>query len=118
MNRNNSATTDEPKEIDSIWVLGAQLTWAVLGPMALVLTTIGIVSHRQGWTTYVDALLGIIVVMMVLGRWAEMRSGCARTAQGEPATWKHCKHYVTVLLPSGLLAWIIANLFGNHILAQ
>lgn len=106
-----------PGQINSLSVLGARLTWAFLGPAALLLTTIGIVSNGTGWLTALDAFFGIVVILMLLSRWVEHRSGTSTTLMGEPASDAHFRKYMKALPPLAVVVWIVANILGNHALA-
>jgi hypothetical protein len=97
-------------------VLGARLTWIMLGPLALLGITWGIVSQGTGWFTGLDAAFGIVVVLMLLGRWVEHRSGTGTTLTGEPTTPEQFKRYITVLPPLAVAGWIVANVVGNYVL--
>lgn len=118
MQTENTEEMSAPKPIDSIWVLGARLTWISLGPLLLIIATTAIVSQGQGWTTFVDGVFAVAVGLMILGRWVEMRSGSATTADGQPAHWGHFRRYVQVLLPFALSVWVVANIVGNHVLTH
>ena len=112
------ATHDTPKpgEIRSFAVFGARVTWVLAGPLALVLITYGIVSNGTGWRTGLDAVFGIVVGLMLLGRWVEHRTGAATALTGEPATPEQFKRYMTLLPPLAVAVWLIANVVGNHVL--
>lgn len=100
MNTNlESADQTTSKPISGLTVLGARRTWIILGPMALVGITWGIVSQGTGWFTGLDAAFGIVVVLMLLGRWVEHRSGTGTTLTGERAKPEQFKRYVTLLPP-------------------
>jgi hypothetical protein len=117
MNTNlESADQNASKPISSLSVLGARLAWVVLGPLALVGITWGIVSRGTGWFTGLDAAFGVVVGLMLLGRWVEHRSGTGTTLTGEPATPEQFKRYMTLLPPLAVAVWIIANVLGNHVL--
>jgi hypothetical protein len=104
------------KPISSLSVLGARLTWIFLGPLALLGITWGIVSQGTGWFTGLDAAFGVVVGLMLLGRWVEHRSGCATTLAGDPATPEQLKRYMTLLPPLAAGVWIVANVVGNYVL--
>jgi hypothetical protein len=106
-------TTSKP--ITSFSVLGARLTWVLLGPLALLGITWGIVSQGTGWFTGLDVAFGIVMILMLLGRWVEHRSGTATTLTGEPATPVQFKRYMTLLPPVAVAVWIVANVVGNHV---
>lgn len=114
--QHESAGANVPDEGTTISAMGARLTWVILGPMALFLIIITIVSDSQGWTTWLDAAFGAVVGLMLLGRWVEQRSGKAMTATGEPATVENARRYSLILLITMSAVWIGANLLGNHIL--
>jgi len=106
----------QPGQIASLWVLGARLTWVLLGPFALLLISAGIVSRGTGWATALNVCFGVVVGLMLFGRWVEQRSGGATTTKGEPSSLEDCKRYTIVLLIVAASLWVGANLLGNHIL--
>lgn len=114
----NSESHNEVRagEVRSGVALLGRLMWMVFGPMLLLLITYSIVT-RVGWFTPRDAAFGIVVALMVGGRWVEQQSRAAMTATGEPAGADHFKRYARVLLPLAAGVWIAANVLGNHILA-
>jgi len=116
MNSNPRSTTVEPCPNDSILVLGARLTWVMVGPVALLGLTYAIVSRGTGWLTGFDAAFAIVAGLMLLGRWVEQRSGTATTIKGQPATFEQLKRYVAILMAVAAGVWIVANLLGNHLL--
>lgn len=113
----NSASDPKPGEITSFAVLGARLTWILIGPLVLVGITYGVVTGGAGWLTGLDAAFAVVVGLMLLGRWVEQRSGTATTLTGEAATPAQLKRYVRTLIPLAVIVWIVANIFGNHVLA-
>jgi hypothetical protein len=110
-----SADQTTSKPISSLAVLGARLTWIMLGPLALLGIIWGIVSQGTGWFTRLDAAFAVTVGLMVLGRWVEQRSGTGTTLTGEPTTPEQVKRYITRLPPLAAAVWIIANVVGNHV---
>ena len=117
MNTNlESAGQNASKPISSLAVLGARLTWILLGPLALLGITWGIVSQGTGWFTGLDAAFGVVVGLMLLGRWVEHRSGSATTLAGDPATPEQFKRYMALLPPLAAGVWIVANVVGNYVL--
>lgn len=103
-------------EISSGTVLLGRVMWMMLGPVALFFITLAIITKGGGWFGAEDALYGVIVALMIGGRWIEQRSGAARTATGEPATVEHFKRYARVLVPASVAMWVVANALGNHVL--
>lgn len=91
MTPNPESASPKPGEITSFAVLGARLTWILVGPLALLGIIYGIVSGGTGWLTGLDAGFAVVVGLMLLGRWVEQRSGTATTLTGEPATPEQLK---------------------------
>ena len=114
--RRNSREVNSDGAISSLGVLFARFFGSLLGPMFLVLTTMGIVNSGSGWFTKLDALFAGLVALMVACRWVEQRSGSATTAKGEPATMQDFRRYVRFVLLIATLIWVAANLLGNHVL--
>lgn len=106
------------RQISSAFVLGARLTWMGLGPIALVFATFAIVAGGTGWLTALDGFYGIVVGLMLLGRWVEFRSGAATTVTGAPATDSHFRRYLAGLPLVAVGVWIAANTLGNHVLGR
>jgi hypothetical protein len=69
-----------------------------------------------GWLTRLDAAFGVVVGLMLLGRWVEHLSGSATTLTGEPATLEQLERYATLQPPLAARVWIVANVVGNYIL--
>lgn len=112
-----SHASQEPQPITSFTVFGARLTWSVLGPLALALVTMGIVSKGNGWLTVLDVIFGVIILWMLLGRWVEYRSGQGTSTSGERTTRSDFRRYVAGLLGMALALFVLSNVLGNHVLA-
>jgi len=104
--------------VTSLGVLLARVFWLMLGPIAAGLALLGIVRHGEGWATLVDGVFLVVVGLMLLCRWVEIRSGSAMTATGKPATVRHLRRYAVGLLVVAPILWIAANLVGNHVLTS
>jgi hypothetical protein len=117
MNTNDQSPGEQkPPQISSFKVLGARLTWAVLGPLALLATAWVLASRRKTWLTGLDLLFAAIVGLMILGRRVEQRSGAATTLTGEPATEAQCQRYTVGVLVIAALAWLAAKVLANYVL--
>lgn len=106
----------EARGISSVSVLLGRIIWFMAGPLALLGITYGIVTRGSGWLSGLNAAYVAVVALMVWGRWHELRSGVATTAEGKPATWDHYRRYVRVLLPLAGVVVLVANRLGNHVL--
>jgi len=93
-----------------------RVCWMLVGPLALVLFTYGIIRAGSGWVTWIDLGYFIVLGLMVGGRWLEFRGGNPLTSTGEPAKSEDLRRYTTTATGVGLAIWIAANILGNHIL--
>ena len=119
MDTNPQTTPTSPTktgEINSFWILGARLTWTLIGPIALLGITYGIATSDSGWLTGLDIAFVAVAGLMVLGRWVEQRSGTAMTLTGEPATPEQAQRYTNILLPVSAAGWGTANIVGNYLI--
>jgi divalent metal cation (Fe/Co/Zn/Cd) transporter len=115
MKSNPESAPVQPREITSFGVLGARLTWVIAGPLAALAIALGIVTSGGGWLTGLDAAFGVVVGLMLLGRWVEHRSGAATAVTGEPATPEQFKRYMTLMPLLAAAVWIVANVVGNYV---
>jgi hypothetical protein len=95
-----------------------RLFWMMIGPLTLGISLYYIVTSGTGWRTTADICFFLILGGMILGRWLEFRGGNPQTSTGEVATPADLRHYILGLVIGGPIAWVIANLIGNHWLAQ
>jgi len=116
MSTNSDSSSAKTGQINSLSVLGARLTWIIVGPAVLLGLTFGIVSSGSGWVTALDIAFCVVAGLMLLGRWVEQRSGSATDSRGEPATPEQLRRYVSTLIPVAATIWLMANVLGNHIL--
>ena len=98
-------------------VVLARIVWTILGPLLLLFTFYRIVTFGNGWFTRWDGCAFGIVAVMIGCRWIEVQSGRSYTAYGEPASAEHFRHWVWILLALAMVAWILANVLGNIVLA-
>ncbi len=98
-------------------VTGSHFFWMVAGSFTAGLLLCNIVLSGSGWLTGLDLGLLIVVVLMAYARWIEQRSGQATDTYGKPSTYADLRRYVTVLPIVAGVAWIAANVVGNHFLS-
>jgi hypothetical protein len=103
--------------ITGFGVLFAHVTWFIAGPLVLLLTLFSIVNVGTGWATVLDAMFFVIVGLMLWCRWFDQRSGQSTTGYGEPSTWADFRRYVMWMPVVAGVAWIVANVIGNHFIA-
>jgi hypothetical protein len=91
-----------------------RLAWIILGPMALAVLTMALAQNPDGWFAPTDLVFLLVLGLMLLGRWAEFRSGGAKTTEGELATQEQVRRYYVVAPLVGMGLWVLANLIGNQ----
>lgn len=96
----------------------ARVFWMLLGPFALVLLTLSIVSRGTSWTTPADFAFLAVLLLLPSARWYEFRHGHASKSTGEPATEDDLRRYCIITAVAGAAIWIIANVLGVHLLAR
>ena len=95
-----------------------RLFWMLVGPLGLILTTYFIVTSGTGWTTMADLLYFVILGGMILGKWLEFRGGNPETTTGEHVTAADLRRYILMVVTAGPIVWVVANIFGNHLLGR
>lgn len=98
----------------SMHLLFARLFWMALGPMLLSVLTLSIIREGGGWFTPADFAFLAMLGGLPLARWLEFRGGDPRNSMGEPSLPGDLRRYVLRTLAIGLIAWLVANLIGNH----
>jgi hypothetical protein len=111
-------TPNAAPAITSLGVLFAHVTWFFVGPMALFLTLLCIVNVGTGWATVLDAMFFVLVGLTVWCRWFDQRSGQATNSYGESSTWADCRRYILWVPVVAGVAWIVANVIGNHFMTM
>jgi hypothetical protein len=96
------------------YALFGRLVWMLLGPMALLLMTIAVLSVGSGWLTAADFGYFAALAAMCLGRCLEFRGGDPQTSTGQPATRQHLWRYLAGAGAFGLAVWVVANLVANR----
>jgi hypothetical protein len=108
---NTNSTTEAP-QITSLFVLVARLFWTFLGPILLFGAGYSVGSHR-GWFTPWDAFFGVVVILMIMARWIEQRSGTGATLSGRKSTPTDFHRFEFVLVAASAVIWLGANVFSN-----
>ena len=105
---------NDPREVTKLSAVFSRVFWMMIGPLCLALLAFTIVQIGSGWATWAD--FGYLAVLggMLLARWLEFRQGNPQTADGQPATATHLRHYIRAAIPLGLGMWVVANVIGNH----
>lgn len=91
-----------------------RLFWMMLGPAVLFLLAISIARDGGGWFTLKDFAFLTVLGGLLPARIVEFGGGDPRTATGKPATRQELRRYFVTVLFTGIVAWTVANLIGNH----
>jgi hypothetical protein len=85
----------------------ARLTWILFGPFVLLVSLSVLLARGGGFPSIPDFTYLAALGAMLLGRWAEFRTGSARTATGEPATVRDLRRYLMWAGGLGLVVWVV-----------
>jgi hypothetical protein len=96
----------------------SRIVWMMFGPLFLLLCAGKVISTGNGWFTPADIAYFVVLAVTIFARWFEFLKGNPQTSTGEPATPADLQRYVLTMLALGGGVWVIANLFGNHLLAS
>lgn len=113
-----ASMSDKSPPVTTLSTLFAHFVWFFAGPAALLFTLFKIVNAGTGWVTALDAVFFAIVGFIVLCRWYDQRSGQGTTIYGEPSNWSDFRRYAVVMPTVAFLAWVVANVMGNHLLSM
>lgn len=93
-------------------VILVRLVWMLLGPAILLLLAYSLATSQKGWLAPASIAFLVVLVVVVIARWLD-----PNTSEGEPTTSAHLRRYTVTTIGTGLAAWAVANLLGNHWLA-
>jgi len=82
--------------------------------MALLILAIAIAEKRQGWLGAASLLFLIMLVVTLLARWIDFRSGHATTADGQPATAADLRRFTITTALVGMGVWLVCNWIGQR----
>jgi hypothetical protein len=94
----------------------ARFVWALLGPLLLFGALVRVFASPGTWLGGWDAAVALIVGAMIACRWAEQRTGRARTTYGDPSTPAHFRRYALGLIIGAGILWAMANILGGRLL--
>ena len=113
--------TDPNRRPDSpqatpLHLLFVRMMWIAIGPGILLLTLFKIAENGTGWITALDVLFFVVLAITIASRWWDFNRGDRTTTTGEIATLDHMRRYTVIMVVLGVVAWIVANVLGNHVL--
>ncbi|MBI5761297.1 MAG: hypothetical protein HZA46_22530 [Planctomycetales bacterium] len=111
----NTPSSPPPQPIGDTRVLIARISWFFLGPAIIFLLAFQIVRTGSGWATRFDAMFFIVLALIVLCRWYELRSGKGQDSFGNSATLDAFRPFLFRVLPIGLVIWALANVLLTRV---
>lgn len=98
----------------SLWALLFRIVWIFAGPAALFITLVLVYeNHRKGLGRLFDIAYFSMLLIIVLSRVLDQRSGMKQTATGDEATWKDAQQYIAGLVLIASAAWVAAYFLGR-----
>lgn len=104
-------------EYDSPLLLLTRLYWLALGPIFAMFSLIAVARTSAGWLTVIDGVYFVLLGLLPLSRWLEFRLGKLETSAGKPATGTDLRNYVLLVAIGGAVAWAVAKLISNYLIA-
>jgi hypothetical protein len=90
-----------------------RLFWMIAGNAAIYLSLATIAANKPPLPSYLDFVVGIMVILMLAARWLDITRCDGRTMSNEPATLGHWRRYAVLLCGSSLAAWSLAHLIAG-----
>jgi hypothetical protein len=100
----------EKKQIDSLSGCFVRLLWMLLGNAALALLAIFIFNSSQEGILLKNIAFFIIVAVIILARYLDIKYMHGQTAGGIPATSVHFKRYAFIAVPVYVVGLVLAHL--------
>jgi hypothetical protein len=89
-----------------------RLLWMLVGNLFLVVTTFVIYSTKGTFFSVADIVFWVIVALLLLVRYVDIRRFRGSTVTGAPATMKDFARYAWLLPLAALVIWAIAHVAG------
>jgi len=90
-----------------------RIFWMVIGSMALFITACAIYEGKKATLNLMDGIYWIIVFLIIIARYIDIKYLDGLTASGSPASIHHWYRYVAGLIICAGLIWGAAHL-ANH----
>ena len=84
--------------------------------LLLFVTMTILLQDGNGWFTFRDILFAVILLAVILCRWADFRHGGRTDAYGEPVTASDLRRSTRIWAMAGGAIWVGAHLVGNYLL--
>jgi hypothetical protein len=108
-NKSNSKPENIPVQgIDSFLGLFVRLFWVLYGNIILVFLASRI-PQKQTFLSIYDLLYWVIVVLLAISRYCDIKYFKGITVMGSPATLVHWRRYAKHLLLVSAGLWVLAN---------
>jgi hypothetical protein len=103
--------TQTPAKKESTNAVGMllRLFWMVIGNMVLVMVAVSIIENRQTFLSIADILYVVLVPLLIVARYLDIKFFEGATASGEPATIKHWRKYALTTASVAVAVWFAAH---------
>jgi hypothetical protein len=112
--KNNSISKSDNisnKGQDSLLGLFARMFWSLIGNVILFFLAVGI-FQKQTMLSIFDLMYWVIVPLLAIVRYCDIKYLAGITAMGLPATMEHWRKYVKYLLLVSAGLWILAHVLS------
>ena len=92
----------------------ARAYWMLLGNVPLMFLVVMIGSRKFASPLIPSIAYFLVVLSVIIVRYADIRYWNGTTADDQPATMAHWRRHAVILISLSSCAWVIAFLIGQH----
>jgi len=86
--------------------------WTIVGHAVLLIFVLLIFEKNARCLSIYDGLYLLVIVLIILARFIDIRFLKGETVYGQPASMAHLRRHIFVVVPVYLLFLILAHVFG------
>ena len=90
-----------------------RIMWMFLGNFALVFSAAYIALHGESFFSTADLVFGSVVLLLIVVRYVDIKFLKGSTVFGEPASMRHWRRYVALLIGASIVIWAVAHAIAH-----
>jgi len=102
----------QERKYDSCSGCFIHLFWLLLGNLALLIVAGRLLFHTGGMFSLLDAVYWLLVVLILLARYADIRYFKGAAADGKPCSLEDWRRYALIFVLWAGLVWMAVHLLG------
>jgi hypothetical protein len=109
---NAPSQINAPSQETGFLAILIRIFWMMMGNMALGLCAVFITINSIPYFSVYDFIYWMIVVMLIIARYIDVKKLNGLTADGDPATPAHWRRHTFLLILVSVPLWIISHSLG------